>query len=388
VSVDTRVEGASPPVAVRHPPRWLAFPVLVYVVSRVVQLMVIGWMHPRREGSVYDRLFAWDGGWFLRVAQEGYPHGYTYNADGTLAGNGLAFFPGYPLAIRLVHEVTRLPYADAALAVSWLAGAAAAAVVYRLGTRLYDARVGAAFVVLFCTQPMSVVLGMAYSEGLFVALAAGTLLAAHRGAWLTAGLLGLAAGLSRPTGVAVAMALAVAAALAPRRGEPGTSRWRPVIAAVVALCGVPAYLAFVALRVGNWHAWFDIQTAGWGSTFDFGASTARFVADTLRGEDQWVPLSVALILVLAVVSAVVATVSRTWPPLLVYGLSALVLVIGQSGYFHSKPRLLVPVLLVLVPPAVALGRARPRAAALFLAGWALFGFWYGAHMLTVWPYAI
>jgi hypothetical protein len=259
-------------------------------------------------------------------------------------------------------------------------------VVYRLGVRLYDHRVGVALTALFCTQPMSVVLGMAYSEGLFVALAAGTLLAAHRRSWLAAGVLGLAAGLTRPTGAAVALGLAVAAGLELRR--PGGARWRPVLAAVVALAGVPAFLLFAALRVGHWHAWFDIQTAGWGSTFDFGTSALRFVGDALRGDGGWVPVSCALLIIAAVVSACVATAWRTWPPLLAYGLVALVLVLGQGGYFHSKPRLLVPVLLVLVPPAVALGRARPRTAAAVLVFAGLFGLWYGAHMITVWTYAI
>ena len=363
----------------RHPPGWLAVPLLGYGASRVVQLLVLGWIRPPHPGgaTVYERLFAWDGDWFLRLAEQGYGR-----------GNGLAFFPAYPLAIRGVHAVTRLPYPTAALVVSWLAGAAAAVVVYRLGARLYDPRVGAALVVLFCTQPMSVVLGMAYSEGLFVAFAAGALLAAHRNAWLTAGVLGLAAGLSRPTGAAVAVALVVGAVLALRNGTPNLPRWRPIVATAVALCGVPAYLAFVALRMGTWHAWFDIQTTGWGTTFDAGASTVRFVAGALRAEDGWVPVSVALLLVAAVVSAAMVLGSRVWPPLLVYGLTALVLVVGQSGYFHSKPRLLVPVLVVLLPAAVTLGRARPRTAVVALAAWALFGLWYGAHMLMIWPYAI
>jgi Mannosyltransferase (PIG-V) len=375
----------APPAARRRDPTWLAVPLVVYAVSRFVQFVVITWMRPRSPGSAYSRLFAWDAGHFLRVARDGYPHGYTYNADGELVGNGLAFFPGYPLAIRVVHEVTRLAYPEAGLVASWLAGVAAAIAVYQLGTRLYDARVGTALTILFCTQPMSVVLGMVYSEGLFVALAAGTLVAAHRRAWLTAGALGVAAGLSRPTGAAVAVALAVAAAMA-LRSEP--RRWRPVVAAAAALCAVPAYLAWVGLRVGNWHAWFDIQTAGWGSTFDWGLGALRFVGDALRGDDGWVSISVALILIAAVVSAAVAAASRTWPPLLVYGLVALFLVVGQGGYFHSKPRLLVPVLLVLLPPAVALGRARPRTAVVGLAAFAAFGLWYGAHMLTVWTFAI
>jgi hypothetical protein len=89
-----------------------------------------------------------------------------------------------------------------------------------------------------------------------------------------------------------------------------------------------------------------------------------------------------------VVLAVIAVVKKVWPPLLVYGLIALVLVLGQGGYYHSKPRLLVPVLLILVPPAIALGQAKPRTAALVLSGCAAFGLWYGSYLITVWHYAI
>ena len=161
-----------------------------------------------------------------------------------------------------------------------------------------------------------------------------------------------------------------------------------MLAAVAALLGVPAYLAWVGLRVGHWRAWFDIQSAGWGSRFDFGAGAATFVATALRTGDGWIQVSVALILIAAVVLAVIAVTQRIWPPLVVYGLLALVLVIGQDGYYHSKPRLLVPVLLILMPVARAVARARTRTAALVLTGYALFGLWYGAYLITVWRYAI
>jgi hypothetical protein len=367
--------------------RFLAFPLLIYAVSRVVQLAIVFWMlPPDSEGGVRGRLLSWDGGWFVRVAREGYPHGYTYDEAGTPVGNGLAFFPGYPFLVRVVHFVTGMSYETSALTMSWLAGAAAAIVVYLLGTRLYDARVGLALTALFCTQPMSLALSMAYSESLFVALVAGMLLAARTNWWLLAGLLGLAAALTRPTGAAAAVALAVAAALAIRAGK--VAWWRPVVAAIVALAGVPAFLIWVALRVGTTSAWFDIQTAGWGSTFDYGTSTLRFVRDSLKTGDGWVQLSVALMIVAVAVLALVAIWRRVWTPLLVYGLIALVLVLGQGGYYHSKPRLLVPVLLILVPPAIALGRAKASTAALVLGGYAAFGLWYGAYLVTVWHYAI
>jgi hypothetical protein len=43
---------------------------------------------------------------------------------------------------------------------------------------------------------------------------------------------------------------------------------------------------------------------------------------------------------------------------------------------------------VLLPAAWAAGRTRPGRAAWWLAGYALFGLWYGAYMITVWQYAI
>ena len=45
-------------------------------------------------------------------------------------------------------------------------------------------------------------------------------------------------------------------------------------------------------------------------------------------------------------------------------------------------------LLVLVPAAVAAGRAKSRAVYLVLALYAAFGLWYGAYLVAVWPYTI
>jgi hypothetical protein len=370
----------------------IAFPLGLYALSRLLQLAFLWWMAP--DDKIRDRLLAWDGGHFVRVAQEGYPSGYSYDADGHLVGNGLAFFPGYPMVVRLVHFVTRLDYGTAAITVSWLAGCAAALLLCALGTRLYDERVGLALTTLFCVQPMSMALSMGYSEALFTAFVAGMLLCAHRGDWLLAGLLGLGAGLTRPTGAAAAIALAVAAGIAVyrARADGGTigapAVWKPLLAAVVALAGVPAYLLWVGLRVGDLGAWFDIQTAGWGTTFDYGSSSFTFVRDALRRGDGWIQVSIAWMLIGTVILAVLALSRRIWPPLAVYGVIVLVLVIGQAGYYHSKPRLLVPALLILVPPAIALGRARPRTAALVLAACGVFGLWFGSYLITVWHYAI
>jgi hypothetical protein len=254
-------------------------------------------------------------------------------------------------------------------------------------------RTGYALAALVCLQPMSIVLSMGYSESLFVAVVAGALVAAHDRRWVLAGLCGVAAGLSRPTGAAVAVALAVAAGMCVAdRSRPAREKAVAVGAAAVALAAVPAYIGWVGLRVGHADAWFRIESEGWGTTFDFGRSAATFLRDTLRTGDGFVAVSVALLLVAATVALVVAVVAtvrrRVWAPLTVYGVLAFAAVVGQAGYYHSKPRLLVPVLLLLVPAALAAGRARPRTAVAWIAAFGVFGLWYGAYMVAVWPYAI
>ncbi|MFI5931334.1 hypothetical protein [Actinoplanes sp. NPDC051494] len=360
----------------------------ILVLTRVVQILLLVGLDraiPDPAG-LRSNLLIWDGGWFQRVAA-GYPQGYTYAQNGALEGNELAFFPLYPMLIRALSAIGFDP-GSAALAVSWLASLGAAVALHLLGTSLFKSRrAGWALVGICCGAPMSVVLSMAYSESLFLALVAGMLVAAHRRVWWAAGLLGLGCALTRPTGAAAAVALAVAALVAIREHRD-EKKWPPLVAAAVALAGVPAYLGWVGWRVGEVDAWFKIQTAGWGTSFDFGDSTIGFLSDTLTLADGWVPMSVALILLVALAAAGVALAGRPWLPLAVYGIVAMILVYGQAGYYHSKPRLLLPVLLTLLPAAAAAARARPRVAILAISAWAAFGLWYGAYLVAVWPYTI
>jgi len=394
LSVDERVEQATPaPAPVRlwdAAGRWrgLATAVGILALTRLGQIAMLLWLGAVADDGVglRGRFLVWDAGWFLRVAVDGYPHGYTYGANGELTANELAFFPLYPMLIRGVAALG-LDAGTAAIAVSWLASIGAAVALHLLGTSLYGKRAGWALVALCCSAPVSVVLSMAYSESLFLALVAGMLVAAHRRVWWAAGLLGLAAALTRPTGVAAAIALAVAVIIELRRPD-ARHKLEAVLAALVALVAAPVFLTWVALRVGDPSAWFKIQTAGWGTSFDYGASTLAFLGKTLSSGDGWVPMSVALILLVAAAAAVIALAGRPWLPLAVYGLIAMVLVYGQAGFYHSKPRLLLPVLLTLLPAVVAAARARPRVAVLSITAWAIFGLWYGAYLVVVWPYTL
>ena len=76
-------------------------------------------------------------------------------------------------------------------------------------------------------------------------------------------------------------------------------------------------------RVGDPDAWFAIQTAGWGSTFDFGRSTLGFLGEALREGDSWIQVSVAWLVIAAVGSAVAAVAILGFVSWVVLGIAAL-----------------------------------------------------------------
>ncbi|MFD5554354.1 hypothetical protein ACFWIA_11005 [Streptomyces sp. NPDC127068] len=360
----------------------------VYAAATAAHLTALFTLTSATPGAgVRERLLSWDGQLYAEIAADGYPDEIAYGADGEPLGNNLAFFPLYPLLVRTLHRTTGLDVDSAALLVAHLAFLGALFAVHALVTSLYGRRTADVTLVLVAVaQPMAVALVMAYSEALFLALAAGALLAARRGNWLAAGALGLLAGLTRPAAGALALALAVAVLGEVRRAR--RLGWRPLVGLVLACTGTPAYLLWVAERTGQLDGWFVIQEAGWGTHWDSGAATVDFLTDTLARGDGWVPLSTAFLLVAACALTVVAWRRGAWPPLLVYGTAMLVMTLGQSNFYHSKLRLLVPALLLLVPLAAALSRLPRRRLVLVLSAGAVFGAWYGAHMLVVWKYAV
>lgn len=321
----------------------------------------------------------WDSLWYTRVAEQGY--GWSVTLPGGDVHSNLAFFPLLPWLERFVAAVSPLSYADAGLLVSWLASLAAAWGIFAVGDLLYGRRAGICLAVLWGALPVGIVASMAYSEALFTALAAWGLYAVVRQRWVSAGLLAALAGLTRPVGAAVVAAVWVAAALwiARERRAP----WRLVAGVLLAPLGAAAYVLWVGHRTGGGlFGYLDVQEQ-WGNGFDGGLSFARFVADkftSLPGALAGIGLIVGVALVLWLY---VAGVRQRQPvPLLVYTGIVVVLALCASGYFGSKPRLLLPAFPLLLPIAVALARWRTSRSAWVLGGLAAISAVYGAFWLN------
>jgi hypothetical protein len=199
-----------------------------------------------------------------------------------------------------------------------------------------------------------------------------------------AGVCALAAGLVRPTAMALVLVVMAAAVVALVRHRDG---WRPWLGVVLAPLGLAGYLGYVAVRTGDLAGWFDLQRQGWGSAFDGGVATLRFGLDVVASGRSVLEVGTVVFLLVAIGLAVLSARRLPWP-LALYGALVLVMDLGANGLMNSKARMLLPAFTLLLPVAVAVARRRPATTLLVLGAVAVASAWFGAYSLTGWTWAI
>ncbi|QGV78886.1 hypothetical protein [Streptomyces ficellus] len=359
--------------------RYAAPALLGYLAVRLLGLLVLArWAHLKHHGVWPVLASSWDSNWYLGIAD----HGYQDRLGTAYDSNNLAFFPLYPVLIKAVAGVTPGSRASVALALAVVFSLAAAWGVFAVGDRLYGRRAGTVLTVLWGALPVGVVQWMAYTESLFTALAAWALYAVLTGRWYAAAALTVLAGLARPTGIALAVAVAVAGLAAAAR----TRAWPPFTAAVTAPLGWLGFVAWVGARVGRWDGYFAVQRL-WRNTWDGGADTLREMRELLAYDrtPQLFLVAVSAVLVASVALYALCLADRQPLPLLVFCGVLLLVVLGSGGVYFPRARFLLPAFPLLLPLAVAVGRARLPVAGLVLGGAVLSSAWLGGYMLLVWP---
>ncbi|MGW7429489.1 mannosyltransferase family protein [Streptomyces sp. NPDC054861] len=365
------------PERVRGNLRHAAPALLGYLVVRLLGLLVLTrWAHLRGHGVWPTLATSWDSSWYLGIAE----HGYAQELGERTYGNNLAFFPLYPALIRVFSALTPGSPASVALVVAGVCSLIAAWGVFAVGDRLHGRRTGTVLAVLWGALPVAVVQWMGYTESLFTALTAWALYAVLTGRWAWAAGLAVSAGLTRPTGIALAAAVTAAGLLAARRG------CRPALAAALAApLGWLGYVGWVGLRLGRWDGYFAVQRL-WTNEWDGGAVTARTLRELLVYDrrPQLFLVVVSVVLIGAAALFLLCLGDRQPLPLLVFTGVLLLVVLGSGGVYFPRARFLLPGFPLLLPLAHALARARLHAAALVLAAAALSSAWLGGYMLLVW----
>ena len=247
---------------------------LAHAVVRLLSLAVLYVASYLTGHSAFHALTRWDAAWYRGIAENGYGHGHLA-ADGRQLTD-YVFFPLYPGVERVVSEALGLTVVQAGLVVSAVASFVAAAGIYRVGEHLHDARVGLVLVCLWSSLPVSVVQSMAYTESLFTAFVAWSLYALLVHRYLAAGVLAALAGLTRPLGAALVIAVMVSVltwlAEEQARGpvpDGSVRRRRAMAGAALAPLGLVAYLGYVGWAEHRPLGYLDAARQ-WGNGVDGG----------------------------------------------------------------------------------------------------------------------
>jgi Mannosyltransferase (PIG-V) len=257
---------------------------VVYLVVRVALILLgaTAWGLTTEQNSVatngkvaaltngwHNAISGWnkqDSLWFLQIASHGY----------SAANGSAAFYPGYPMLIRLVGYLCLGHLLLAAYLVSNGALLAALIILYRLTEREYDLATARRAVLYLAIFPTAFFLFDTYSEALFLLFVVGALALARRGRWWRAGVMGVGATLTRGVGVVLVLALAAEAihqTVTDRRlgsASGGGPRWPTATlaarlgASVLPLAGVGGYLLFWQLRYHNWQQPLRLENSEWG----------------------------------------------------------------------------------------------------------------------------
>ncbi|TDC71767.1 hypothetical protein [Streptomyces hainanensis] len=351
---------------------------LAYVGVRAVGLLILWIWAAVEDRDPYQLLTdRWDAVWYAGIAEDGYGHQVRLPDGGV--HSDLAFFPLLPALERAVAAVTPLGVHDAGLLISWAASLAAAWGVYAVTAHVTGRRAaGVLLAALWGAYPTAFVQSMAYTETLFTALAAWALYAVLTGRWVWAGALALTAGLSRPSGAAVVAAVwlpALVTVWRARRVSP-----RLLLGVALAPLGWLAYVVYVGVRRGGPFGYFEVQ-AEWDNGFDGGVALLGFVWENLTTNVVGgIGLAAALVLVGWLVWLLVR---ERWPlALLAYTVCMVVVSLVGSGYFGSRPRLMMPAFALLLPATMwLLPRLRPSRLGVVVAVAALASGAYGAIAL-------
>jgi len=362
--------------------------VAIFASIRLLALGVSAFLLPRGKFhtlhySLWHLIASWDSGRFLHIAA----HGYSYVPGNLRLDVIFAWFPGYPAAIDTLSWIPGVGADGAALTVTIAAGLAAAWGLTRLGLAVTgDQRISLLMVALWAVAPGSLVWTMLYSEALFCALAVWSLVALVERRWLTAAGLTILAGTVRSTALALVAAVAVAALppviRAVRAREPIGTWWRPAAAVVTAPLGLVGYWAYSAWATHHLGGFVWVENNAHNS-FDWGKGIILAAKQAIiYGPNASVALTL-LVIAAGVILTAWSLAERIPVYLHAYTLVVVVLALAPGPYYlGSKPRFLLPAMLLGLPLARLLARARIWVLIPLIAVLAAASTWFGIYLMT------
>ncbi len=333
---------ADAPAAVASPSSTVAVQrgLAVYVATRVALLLTAVAIASVDHLRLNIVLPSWDAKHYLYVARYGYPRTSVLSL-----AKPDAFFPLFPVSVRILHTLTGLPWLVLGVAVCMLGGAALVVLGAKLAESVWGPRRAGQAAVVLAAFPGSFVAGMPYADPIGLAFGAGALLLLERRRYLLAGLAAMAATLT--FSLALSALLAVAAWALVARREP-----RALLTGAFAAAGAGVYLLYLWIHVGTPFIWSRLEAVKWHS--HFGLSIHRGTLWALQS--NWHAGSVvATCLVFAVVSLAVLLRSGAPSTWMVFSSVIFLVSLFDTGTWLT-PRLLY----AMFPAVLAMGSRLPE----------------------------
>ena len=319
----------------------------VHLVEPFAPVNVPGWATVEATvgwHNLWDATVRQDALWFLRIASGGYVPG-----DGSAA-----FFPLYPLAIRLLAWLPGVGPASAALLIANASFLGALIVLHgltrlefadggSLGTGDDPASMARRTVLFLAIFPTAFFFLAPYTEAPFLLLSLAAFWCARRDRWGWAAVFGAGAALTRSIGVIVAVALLAEAVHQWREGKPPLPRL-----AAAAAAGLAPLLYLAWWEAAHGDAWAPLRAQGnWGRELTSPLTTiGRAVRFANAFGTYWM---VDVLVVGVVLVAIVAGVRWLRPTYLVYAVASLLLPLTNP--FPDRPLMSMPRFVIVLFPA-------------------------------------
>ena len=340
---------------------------LAFFVSRML-VWVLAWLAFRwivhgtafpvaSETEMWNLLFRWDSNWYGRIAQLG----YEFFPD---KPSSAAFFPLYPLCVRLVLVISGAQVSLAGFLVSNTALLGAVVLLRRLVALDFPApsRVPERTVWLFLLCPVTFFYSSTYTESLFVLLSVAALLAARHRRWALAGLAGALLTATRANGLIILVPLLWEAFAESRRRPDSEIAGRGILRSRWWLMLVPlgfvTFATYLYFRFGDALAFAHAQ-ATWLRSF---GPPWRALWNTWQGHPPGYGAWFVGAAAAAVILFFVAWRVRLRKSYLLYA-GVMLLILLSETILESLPRYLS----VLFPLHIGLAAATARSEGLYLA---------------------
>jgi hypothetical protein len=245
----------------------LGWGLLLTVTQVVLVSLLSGQSSP---ASAYRSLARWDSGWYEHIVE----NGYVCPAQQTKEDFGnVAFFPGYPLAVRLIKDAFGLDTQMALLATAWLACWGFWSYVLLLWQRWQVSLPGVVVGVLaILTHPAAFYLVCGYSESLFLMSALGFLFWAgnsSHGGFLLAALHGFWMTMTRLVGLPL-VGVPLLAGLAAEKGKGRLpALFRLSLLAGLSSLGAGLFFLWCHFHFGRWDLYQQTEIVGWDNRADY-----------------------------------------------------------------------------------------------------------------------